>query len=566
MPTSPTSSVIGELRKAVLRREAADLSDGQLLDCFLSHGEEAAFEALVRRHGPMVLGVCRRVLRHSHDAEDAFQATFLVLMRKAASIHKRETLGAWLYGVAFRIAVRAKTMTARRRTRERQVALPARDEPDSGLWRDLEPLLDQEVSRLPAKYQEPLVLCDLQGRSRKDVAQCLGLREGTLSSRLARGRELLRKRLLRRGLTLGAGALAALLAQNASAAAVPPALLSATVKAAALFGTGQAAVAGALSAKAVALAQSAFKGMLLSKLKIAVALLLSVGMLGIGAQAYRPAAVGPSAEAVAAATLADVCLHDDLPADEISDTEEAADAPETEMAEGPPPITPPPAWLHCDPFYQKHVSARGLPIIGSAKVSDQALREAAYLVNRVLENRPDICAAMIESGWRFVVMAETERTTDLPEQRHLKPKESWDRLRGLGDRMRNCGEENLLGLPSDRWPGKIVLVHELAHSIHTHGLNRIDRDFERRLRQLYQKAMRQELWKGSWAARNYADYWAEAVQSYFDCNRTLPIADAPGRHVNTREELEAYDPEMFRFVDEVFRGTPWRYQPPALRN
>src|SRR5262249_6709621 len=294
--------------------------------------------------------------------------------------------------------------------------------------------------------------------------------------------------LLRGGLTLGAGTLAALLGQHAASAAVPPALLTTTVKAAVLFGAGQAVVTGALSTKMVALAQSALKGMLLSKLKIAVALLLSVGMLGIGARAYRPSAVGPSAEPVAADTLADVCLHDDLPAEEIPDTEETAEAPEAEMMEAPLSITPPPAWLHCDPFYQKHISARGLPIVSSAKVSDPALREAAYLVNHVLENRPDVGAAMIESGWRFVVMAEAEKTTDLPEQRHLKPKESWDRLRGLGDKMRNCGEENLLGLPSDRWPGKIVLVHELAHSIHTHGLNRIDKDFDRRLRQLYQQA------------------------------------------------------------------------------
>jgi RNA polymerase sigma factor (sigma-70 family) len=146
MAASSLTGVVDELRRAVLRSEADGLSDVQLLERFLAHGEQAAFEAIVRRHGPMVLGVCRRILHHAHDAEDAFQATFLVLMRKAGSILHREVLGAWLYGVAYRIAVRARTMSARRRARERMAG--ERSEPtaraEDPLWLDLEPLLDQE--------------------------------------------------------------------------------------------------------------------------------------------------------------------------------------------------------------------------------------------------------------------------------------------------------------------------------------------------------------------------------------------------------------------------------------
>jgi alpha-glucosidase len=316
--------------------------------------------------------------------------------------------------------------------------------------------------------------------------------------------------------------------------------------------------------------------MFLNKLKIAVSLLVAAGLLGAGVEAglraYR-ATGEPTSPPIAersrteAEALARACPGDPPAVDEYTDEiadDMTADPPEAEPPE--PPITAPPEALGCDPFYKKHISARGLPIVSSEKVSDLALREAAYLVNSVLDHRADIREAMIEAGTRFVVMHETEKTTDLPEQRTLKPKESWDRLRGLGDRLRNCGEENLLARPGDRYPGRSVLVHELGHAIHFRGLNRLDKEFDRKLRRLYRAAMNQGLWKGSRAASNHSEYWAEAVQSYFDCNRTRTLADAAEGHVNTREELEAYDPELFRLVDEVFRRTPWRYQPPELRD
>src|ERR1700731_4596533 len=188
MATSPMSEVIQHLHSVL--RDGAGLTDEQLLEDYISRHDEAAFATLVRRHGPMVWSVCRRVLRNHQDAEDAFQATFLVLVRKAASIVPREMVANWLYGVAHQTARKARATTAKRQAREKQVnELPepeARTEPE--LWRDLQPLLDQELSRLPDKYRVAVVLCDLEGKTRKEAARQLGVPEGTLAARVARGR------------------------------------------------------------------------------------------------------------------------------------------------------------------------------------------------------------------------------------------------------------------------------------------------------------------------------------------------------------------------------------------
>src|SRR5271154_6627981 len=166
------TKVIDYIRRIVLAGGEADLTDGQLLECFVTHRDEAAVAALVRRHGPMVWSVCRRVLRSHHDIEDAFQATFLVLVRKAASISPREMVANWLYGVAHRTALKARASKAKRQAREKQVnempELEAATEPD--FRRDLQPLLDQELSRLADKYRLVIVLCDLEGKTRKEVA------------------------------------------------------------------------------------------------------------------------------------------------------------------------------------------------------------------------------------------------------------------------------------------------------------------------------------------------------------------------------------------------------------
>jgi RNA polymerase sigma factor (sigma-70 family) len=188
MASVPTNAWIHELRRAALLPDGGDLTGAAMLACFIERHDEAAFEALVRRHGPMVLGVCRRVIGNHHDAEDAFQATFLVLVRKAACVRPRELVGHWLYGVAYRTALEARGRIARQRAKEQPVYdLPQPEaEPDSP-WQELRPFLDRELARLPERYRLPVVLCDLEGGSRRDVARRLKVPEGTLSSRLARG-------------------------------------------------------------------------------------------------------------------------------------------------------------------------------------------------------------------------------------------------------------------------------------------------------------------------------------------------------------------------------------------
>src|SRR5262245_14844707 len=203
MANGQLRTVLRFLRRVTDPAAAAQLSDGQLLRRFIDGRDEAAFAALVQRHGPLVLSVCRRVLPSAEDAEDAFQATFLVLVRRARSIVRQEAVSSWLHGVARRIAVRARSDMIRRRAREHQVPPPP--PPDSLheiISHDLREMLDEEVLRLPARCREPFVLCYLEGKTNEEAAHLLGCPRGTVQSRLAKARELLRVRLARRGLTL----------------------------------------------------------------------------------------------------------------------------------------------------------------------------------------------------------------------------------------------------------------------------------------------------------------------------------------------------------------------------
>jgi RNA polymerase sigma factor (sigma-70 family) len=252
-----------------------DRPDGELLGHFVEQREEAVFEAIVRRHGPMVWGVCRRVLRDHHDAEDAFQATFLVLARKAASVVPREKLGNWLYGVAYQTARNARAIRARRRLREGQVSeMPELEAASHDLRDEFTEQLDRELSRLPEKYSNPIVLCDLEGRTHQEAARQLGWPIGTVSSRLSRARSMLAKRLARRGLSLSAGSLAVLLAQESASAGMPMRLIGPTVKAASLFAAGGAVTTGVVPAKVASLTGEVLKVMFLSKIKITTAVLL----------------------------------------------------------------------------------------------------------------------------------------------------------------------------------------------------------------------------------------------------------------------------------------------------
>jgi hypothetical protein len=225
------------------------------------------------------------------------------------------------------------------------------------------------------------------------------------------------------------------------------------------------------------------------------------------------------------------------------------------------------ARLKLAPFYEKAVVADGFPILSSKEVSDYALLEAAYLIDQMLAKRLDIRQALTKNKVRFVIMAPSELTTVVPEHSDLTPAKFWDmRARGLGATRRrravSCGEENLLRLRGDPYRTENILIHEFAHAIHELGLSSVDTKFDRRLRGIYRRAMKRRLWKEKYASVNHKEYWAEAVQSYFDTNRP---PDHDHNFVDTREELEAYDPEIAKLVNEVFRGEKWRYVRPGRR-
>jgi RNA polymerase sigma factor (sigma-70 family) len=284
MATNQLSRVIQSLRSAALPDQRESWSDGQLLETYLSTREEAAFAALVHRHGQMVWGVCRRMLHSHQDVEDAFQATFLVLVRKAASIVPRDRIANWLYGVAHQTACKARATAAKRHGREKQVsAMPEPAFEQQALWDDARALLDQELSRLPEKYRAVLVLCDLEGRTRKEASRQLQVPEGTVATRLATARTMLARRLARLGLTLPAGMLATLLSQQPAGAAMPVSVASSTIKAANLFAAGHAAAA---SLNAVALAEGVLKSMLLTKLKLTTVTLLLIAVLSTSAAVF----------------------------------------------------------------------------------------------------------------------------------------------------------------------------------------------------------------------------------------------------------------------------------------
>jgi RNA polymerase sigma factor (sigma-70 family) len=292
MSTAPITRAIKDLRRLVEARNADDLTDRQLLERFARQHDEAAFAQVVRRHGPMVLGVCRRLLGRQHDAEDVFQAAFLVLARKAATVRWQDSAGGWLFQVAHHLALKMKADTKRRRTE----ALPDMAGPDPGTDRhdtELHSILDEELGRLPEKYRLALLLCCYEGKTRAEAARQLGWKEGAVKIRLERGRALLRSRLTRRGLALTGAAVASMLAESA-AKAMPAKLLHATVAAAKMFAIGKIPAAAAAQS-AAALAEGALKTMMMIRLKLVllITLAVTVASVGVGFCAHRAFADKP---------------------------------------------------------------------------------------------------------------------------------------------------------------------------------------------------------------------------------------------------------------------------------
>jgi RNA polymerase sigma factor (sigma-70 family) len=273
------------------------LTDAQLLEQFVGRHDQSAFAQLLQRNGPLVWGVCRRVLHNADDADDAFQATFLVLARKARLV--RASLAGWLCRVAYRVATNLKSSSAQRRFVEKQSAAMSKGSatPDGASeagWKELRPVLDEELDRLPEKYRLPIVLCYMQRKTNDEAAEELGWTRGTIASRLSRARDLLRARLTRRGVVLSGAVLAMLVSKQAATAAVPANLLLTTAKATTVVVAGNVAAAGLVSANVAALADAGVKALGIAKLKIATALAAaSLVVGGVGATAYylnRPAA------------------------------------------------------------------------------------------------------------------------------------------------------------------------------------------------------------------------------------------------------------------------------------
>ena len=344
MPKAGSSDLQHQVRTLFGAGVAGALSDAELLDRFLSRraaaqdaalAAEAAFAALVARHGPMVLGVCRRSLADPNDVEDAFQATFLVLVRRARSVRVGDSLGRWLYGVARRVAAKAQARSKRARVRsvplERE---PVASEPPAERF-ELLAALDEEVSRLPERYLAPVVLCDLEGLTHAQAAARLRWPVGTVSGRLSRARDLLKNRLIRRGMAPTAGSMVALLATEGARAAVPETLAAATVRTATSLATGSGSQAGvaSVSASALSLMNAVLRAAVVVKLKVAAAVLLAIGAAGAALATgigVRTGAPDPAqnrdagrAPAVASRAVAHPAA-DHRPADEIVKEIEAA--------------------------------------------------------------------------------------------------------------------------------------------------------------------------------------------------------------------------------------------------
>jgi RNA polymerase sigma factor (sigma-70 family) len=300
MATTELGTVLRHIRHLAADAGGTERGDADLLRAFLDAKDQPAFEELVRRHGPMVLRVARRALPDWNDADDVFQATFIVLARQAASLRKRASLASWLHGVAYRMAANLRRAAARRhkhetRARRAQPADPGR----TAAWQELRVLLDEEIDRLPETVRTSFVLCCLEGKNGAEVARQLGVREATVWKRLSRARKLLEERLRRRGVALTTALAVSAVASGSATAALPRSLVGPAVEAAARAATGQVLPGGLVSPNVLTLVEGVNRAMFLTKCKTAVLLLLSAGLVGagLGLAALHRAGAEPPKEA-----------------------------------------------------------------------------------------------------------------------------------------------------------------------------------------------------------------------------------------------------------------------------
>jgi RNA polymerase sigma factor (sigma-70 family) len=289
------NGVLQHLRKVAAVQTCHGSSDRELLERFVEAKDEGAFTVLIERHGPMVLGICRRALANSHDAEDACQATFLVLARKAASVRKKTSLGSWLHGVACRVAASLTRDRARRKTRELGVdARAPRDPAAEVTWQEVQTVLDEELQRLPDRYRAPLILCYLECLTRDQAAQQLGLSPTTLYGRLERARDLLRECLTKRGLTLAAAISAIALGEGTTHAALAPTFVVSSTKAALLLAAGQPLTESVVATHVLALTQEVLsKTMPMTKLKTVILCLAITSLVALGVAVKEDASAKP---------------------------------------------------------------------------------------------------------------------------------------------------------------------------------------------------------------------------------------------------------------------------------
>jgi len=408
MASKPLNGILKRVRTLAEVQTGRALADRELLARFVEHQDEAAFTVLIERHGPMVLGVCQRALRNAHDAEDACQATFLVFARKADSIRKTESLSSWLHGIACRIAANLKRSRIRAKKREQRVASPIEQSNASANWQEVQTILDEEVADLPERYRGPLLLCYWEGKTRDEAATQLSMTAGKLHGLLERGRELLRDRLTKRGLTLSGALCASMIVAGASNAALDPSLVVASTKAALLLASGGSLTPGLVSINVVTLTQEVLHTMLITKMKIVTASILCAGIAA--------ALIGGSLASVGSAQPTKVFVQ---LSDQIAKSE-SDEAFIRRMSKDLRGIDPTPAEVH---FFVANKDAGRRQKLIDLFIQERQLKQKNDLAREHERRYRDVLDAYLELKWKFAKpdeKAKPDASSPLSRQMQLE--------------------------------------------------------------------------------------------------------------------------------------------------